>query len=141
MPDITSDDDAIKALLASDPKIAMIGASADPSRPSNGVFAYLQSHGFTVVPVTPKTDPVHGVEPVADLEAAKERLGGTIDIVDVFRAKEHTPGVAKEAADAGAKALWLQLGTDHQDAIATAVDAGLQVVADRCIKVEHARLF
>lgn len=141
MPNITHDDDAIKALLASDPGIAMVGASADPSRPSNGVFAYLQDQGFRVVPVTPKADPVHGVDPVPDLEAAKERLGGTIDIVDVFRAKEHTPGVAKEAVDAGAKALWLQFGTDHPDAIATAVDAGLDVVADRCMKVEHARLF
>ncbi len=93
-----------------------------------------------MVPVTPKPDAVHGVEPATDLTAAKERLGGHIDIVDVFRAAQYTPEIAKAAADADAGALWLQFNTVHPDAVATAVDAGLDVVADRCIKIEHARL-
>lgn len=140
MPDITQDDDAIRDLLGRDPKIAMIGASADPSRDSHRVFGYLKDHGYTVVPVTPKPDAIHGVDPVPDLEAAKEALGGRIDIVDVFRAAPHTPAIAKDAARVGAKSLWLQFTTVNPDAVRIAVDSGMDVVADRCIKIEHGRL-
>ncbi len=140
MSDITSNDDAIRALLARRPGIAMVGASADPGRDSHRVFGYLQDHGFTVIPVTPKPDPIHGVNPVPTLEAAKEALGGQLGIVDVFRAAEHTPAIAAEAARLGAEAFWLQFNTVHPDAVQTAVDAGMDVVADRCIKIEHARL-
>lgn len=139
MSDITHDDAAIQRLLDQPLRIAMIGASADPSRDSNRVFRYLLDAGYTVVPVTPKAEPVHGVDPVPDLAAAKEVLGG-IDVVDVFRAAPHTPAIAAEAAAVGAGAFWLQFNTVHEDAVRTAVEAGMDVVADRCIKIEHARL-
>lgn len=140
MPDITNDDAAITQLLQDTKNIAMVGASADPSRDSNRVFAVLQSAGYNVVPVTPKPDPVHGVAPAATLGEAKDRFNGEPFMVDVFRARDHTPGVAQDAAAAGASSFWLQFGTDHPDAIRIASDAGMDVVADRCIKVEWFRL-
>ncbi len=139
MPDISDNDDALRSLLQRPLRIAMVGASADASRDSNRVFRYLLDAGYTVVPVTPKPDPVHGVDPVPDLAAAKEALG-EIDVVDVFRAAPHTPAIAQQAADAGAGAFWLQFNTVHPDAVANALDGGMDVVVDRCIKIEHARL-
>lgn len=139
MSDITDNDDAIRDLLGRPLRIAMIGASADPSRDSNRVFRYLLDAGYTVVPVTPKPDAIHGVEPVPDLATAKQVLGD-IDVVDVFRAAPHTPAIAEAAAAAGAGALWLQFNTVHEDAVRIAIDAGMDMVADRCIKIEHRRL-
>lgn len=140
--DITRDDDAKAQLLKKAKRIAVVGASANPDKTSHRIFGYLKERGYDVLPVTPKPDPVHGIDPVPDLAAAAEhwREDGGIDIVDVFRRREHTPGVAKEAAGAGAKALWLQLELDHPDAVATALEAGMDVVADKCIFVEHRRL-
>lgn len=140
MPDLTLDDDAKKALLERSRRIAVVGASADPTRDSNHVFGYLKDHGYGLVPVTPKPDRIHGVEPVADLAAARKQIG-EIDIVDVFRKPDAAETVVDAAVAVGAKAVWFQFGTDHPDAVRKALDAGLDVVADRCIKVEHQRLF
>lgn len=139
MVDITNDDDALQAFLERPLRIAMVGASADPSRDSNRVFAYLRSAGYNVVPVTPKPDSVHGVEPVPDLAAAKAQLG-EIDLVDVFRAAPHTPAIVAEAAAVGAGGFWFQFNTVNDDAVAASVAAGMTTVVDRCIKIEHARL-
>ncbi len=137
---LTGDDEATRQLLERSKRIAVVGASDNPERASNRIFAYLKAHGYDVLPVTPKPGRIHGVETVPDLQAAKAHWGAPPDMVDVFRARDHCPGVAQDAVAVGAASLWLQLQLDHPDAIATANDAGLDVVADRCILVEHGRL-
>lgn len=142
MPDLTGDDDATADLLRRSRRIAVYGASADPMRTSNDIFGYLLGAGYELLPVTPKVEPVHGVEPVPDLAAAAATWArdGGIDIVNVFRRKAFTPEVAQQAVAAHAKAIWFQLDTDHPDAVRAALEAGLDVIADECIKVEHRRL-
>ena len=140
MPDLTHDDAAMTRLLDEAHRIAVYGASPLPTRTSNRIFHYLQAAGYDALPVTPKAEAVHGVDPVPDLAAAAAHWSDGIDIVDVFRRKEFTPEVAEQAVAVGARAIWFQLDTDHPEAVRIALDAGLDVVADRCIKVEHARL-
>lgn len=140
MPDLTHDDAAVKALLARKPRIAVVGASDNPERDSNRIFAYLQRHGYEVLPVNPVAKEVHGVPAVPDLAAASAKWNGRIDMVDVFRAADAAPGVVKDAIAAGAKSVWFQLGVVNKEAIDAALAAGMEVVVDRCIKVEHARL-
>lgn len=136
--DITRNDAAVKALLGSRPHIAMVGASDNPARDSNRVFAYLQARGYHVTPVNPVTPSVHGVASVADLHAAAKV--GPIDIVDVFRAPDQVGPIVIEAIAVGAKAMWFQFGVVNPAAIEQATAAGLQVVVDRCIKIEDQRL-
>ena len=138
MPDITHDDDAMRALLASKPRIAMVGASDNPARDSNRVWKYMARAGYTQVPVNPVTPAVEGVPTVPDLAAAAKL--GPIDIVDVFRAPDQVVPVVEAAIAVKAKAIWFQLGVVNPEAIEKAKKAGLQVVVDRCIKIEHARL-
>jgi uncharacterized protein len=140
MPDLSHDDDAKTHLLETVRRIAVVGASADSSRDSNRIFRYLRSHDYDALPVTPKPDEVAGVEPVPDLDAAKAHWDDSIDIVDVFRRPDAAGEVVDAAIAAGAKAVWFQLGTDHPDAVAKALAAGLDVVADQCIYLEHKRL-
>lgn len=140
MADITRDQSAVLKLLASKPKIAVVGASDNPARDSNSVFAYMQRHGYDVLPVNPVVKEVHGVKAVPNLEEAAKHWGGKIDIVDVFRAADAAPGVVEEAKKVGAKSVWFQLGVVNKQAIDSAVEAGMDVVVDRCIKIEHARL-
>lgn len=138
VPDITHDDAALRRLLFGRPHIAMVGASDNPARDSNRVFAYLQDNGYDVTPVNPTIPQVRGVPAAPDLRAASSV--GRIDIVDVFRAADQVGPVVEEAIAAKAKAIWFQLGVVNPAAIQRALDAGLEVVVDRCIKVEHARL-
>lgn len=138
MPDITHDDAALRALLASHPRIAMVGASDNPARDSNRVFRYMANHGYTQVPVNPVTPAVEGVPTVPDLAAAAKL--GPIDIVDVFRAPDQVVPIVEAAIAVKAKAIWFQLGVVNPQAIEKAKAGGLQVVVDRCIKIEHARL-
>ncbi len=135
--DITGDDAAMQALLTTTRRVAVVGASADPSRASNAIVRYLLDHGYDVVPVTPKEEPIHGLTPAPDLAAAKE--SGPVDIVDVFRRPSALPDVIEEAIAIDAPAMWFQLGVVH-DSIHRAVGHGMEVVVDRCIKIEHARL-
>lgn len=133
------DDAAIERLLRSATRIAVVGASADPSRPSNDVMAYLLRVGYDCVPVTPSASEVLGrttYPTLADAVAAT----GPVDIVDVFRRPELCAPHAREAVEVGAGALWLQLGIANREAGAIAAGAGLGVVMDRCILVEHRRL-
>lgn len=139
VPDITHDDRAVKALLASKPRIAVVGASDNPARDSNRVFAYMQRHGYEQLPVNPVAPEVHGVKSVPDLHAAA-KLWPRIDVVDVFRAPDQVGPVVDAAIAVKAKAIWFQLGVVNPAAIQKALDAGLDVVVDRCIKIEHARL-
>lgn len=125
-----------KALLERSTTVALVGASAKPDRPSHGVFAYLRAHGYDVTPVAPALDELHGVKAYPTLAAyAAER--GAPDIVDVFRKPSEVLPIVDEAIAAGAKAIWFQLGVVNEEAIARADKAGLDVVYDRCMKVDH----
>jgi hypothetical protein len=126
-------------LLSGARRIAVIGASPDRNRPSNGVMRYLQHYGYECVPVNPMAREVLGVTSFPTLEEAT-RTTGPFDIVDVFRRSEFTPPIAQSAVASGAKALWLQLGVVNWEAARIAHDSGLAVVMDRCAAIEHRRL-
>ena len=125
------------AILQRAKTIAMVGASSNKARPSNFVATYLLSSStdYTVWFVNPREKEILG-QPVFPSLAA---LPGTPDIVDVFRRNEDLPGVAREAIEVGAPVLWIQLGLWNEEAAAIATAAGLQVVMNRCVKIEHAR--
>jgi uncharacterized protein len=127
-----------RELLAASHTVAMVGASANPLRPSYFVFRYLRTHGFDVRPVNPTYKEIDGVHCFANLAEYARELGPP-DVVDVFRKADATPQVARDAVAAGAKAIWFQYGVINDEAIRIADAAGLRVVADRCMKVEHAR--
>ncbi len=132
------DDEGVQRLLASGPRIAIVGASSDPGRPSNGVLRELRAAGFDVVPVNPNATEVAGLRcypSVADAVAAT----GPVDIVDVFRRPEACVDAARQAIEAGARCLWLQLGIANREAGRLAHDAGLLVVMDRCTIIEARR--
>ena len=116
-------------------RIAVVGASAKPQRPSNGVVGRLLAAGYEVVPVNPTVTAVHGIPAVAHLRD----VDGPIDLVDVFRRSQHAPGIAREAVAIGAGALWLQLGLRSGEARDIARDGGLGYVEDACLAVEIAR--
>jgi uncharacterized protein len=120
-------------ILADSRTIALVGASPKPWRPSHGVMRYLLGAGYRVIPVRPGVDEVLGVACVASLAEIDE----PIDLVDVFRRSEHTPDVAREAVDAGARALWLQLGVVSDEARRIAADGRLDYVEDLCTAVVH----
>lgn len=131
-------DAAALDLLAGARRIAVVGASSRPFRPSSGVVEYLLRVGYEVIPVNPNESEVHGVPAVATL--AEAAASGPIDIVDVFRRPDACPGVAAEAVAIGARALWLQLGVISWEAARIAAAGGLGVVMDRCTAVEHRRI-
>lgn len=114
----------------------MVGASSNPSRPSNGVMSRLLRVGYRVIPVNPNEREVHGVPAVSSLSEIRE----PVDIVDVFRRSEFTPDIAKDAVKIGAKTLWLQQGVINEEAVHIAKAGGLNVVMDLCIAVELALL-
>jgi len=127
------------ALLARSRTVAMVGASANTTRPSYFVFSYLRTKGrFDVTPINPTLEGIDGVKAYPTLAGyAAER--GSPDIVDVFRRPDEAASVARDAIAVGAKAIWFQYGVVNDEAIRLADDAGLDVVVDRCIKVESAR--
>lgn len=133
------EDAAIAATLRAAHRIAVVGASPDPTRPSNEIMDYLLRAGYDCVPVTPSAPEVLGQRAYPTLAQAVAATG-PVDIVDVFRRAEFCPSHAREAVEIGAACLWLQLGIASWEAARTAHDAGLGVVMDRCIMVEHARL-
>ncbi len=115
--------------------VAVVGLSPNPLRPSNFVAFYLQRHGYKIVPVNPKEKEILGETSYPSLEA----IPFPVDVVDVFRAPEAVPGIAREAVQIGAKALWLQFGVISPEGARIAEEGGLKVIMDRCMKVEHAR--
>ena len=131
-------DSDIAKILQETKTIALVGASDNPSRASYGVMAYLLAQGYQVTPVSPKLagQSLLGQQVVASLADIKH----PIDMVDVFRNADAAYGVAQEAIAVGAKTLWLQLGVINEQAAVLAKDAGLQVVMDRCPKIEIPRL-
>jgi uncharacterized protein len=127
----------MKEMLTTARTIAVVGLSDKPDRASYGVAAYLQRAGYKIIPVNPVLKgPVLGEQPVASLRDIKE----PIDIVDIFRRSEDVPPVVEEAIAVGARAVWFQLGIVNDEAAAAAQAAGLDVVQDKCLKVEHAVL-
>lgn len=131
---LTRDED-IAELLRSTRTIALVGASDRPDRPSYGVMRYMQQHGYRVIPVNPREREVLGERSYPSLLDVPE----PIDIVDVFRTPDAVPGIAREAVQVGAKVLWLQFNVISAEGIAIAEEGGMTVIADRCMKVEHAR--
>lgn len=136
---LVESDSELKALLQKVRTIAMVGASANPTRDSYGVFAYLQQAGYKVVPITPKNEPIHGITPFASLEEYVAAHGRP-DLVDVFRAPEAAVDVAQKCLDLGIKRVWYQLGAQHPDATTILTQQQAHVVQDACIKIEHRRL-
>ena len=131
-------DAEIRALLEGARTIAMVGASDRPDRPSHGVMEFLQGRGYRVLPINPQITGEHVLgEYVWD---NLSQLGMPIDIVDVFRNSDAAGAVVDEAISVGAKAVWMQLGISHPAAAAKAQAAGLWVVQDRCLKVDHRAL-
>ena len=134
---LTNDAD-IKALLESARTIAVVGASDRPSRPSYGVMAMLQRHGYRVIPINPQItgEHVHGEFVFRDLH----QLGMPVDIVDIFRRSEAAGEAVDEAIAVGAKAVWMQIGVINHAAAERAEAAGLKVVMDRCPAIDIPRL-
>lgn len=122
-------DDELRSLLTSSRRIAVVGASARPDRPSLGIMKLLIVAGFEVVPVTPKESVILGRSTYPSLSDVPE----PVDIVDVFRRPADTPPIAEEAVRVHAKALWLQEGISNDEAALIAASGGLAVVMDACI--------
>jgi predicted CoA-binding protein len=133
------DGDAAGEMLRSSRRIAIVGASTNPARPSFGVFRYLIHQGYDCVPVNPAARDVLGVPAFRTLREAADATG-PFDIVDVFRRSELCPPHAREAVEIGARCLWLQLGIVSWEAAQIAHDGGLAVVMDRCTAIEHRRI-
>jgi len=125
----------IRSILLTARTIAIVGLSSNALRPSNFVGFYLQRHGYRVIPVNPRETEALGEKSYASLSEVPER----IDVVDVFRAPQFVPEVAREAVAVGARSLWLQFGVISGEGARIAEEGGLKVVMDRCMKVEHAR--
>ena len=128
--------DLVRTLLQNAKVIAVVGLSSKPDRASYQVAAYLQQHGYRIIPVNPKEEQVLGEQGYATLADVPMH----IDIVNVFRASKDVPPVITDAIAIGANAVWLQLDITHPEAESNARNAGLTVVANRCIKIDHMQL-
>ena len=127
----------LRRLLLECRRVAVVGLSDKAHRPSHFVGKYLVDHGYEVVPVNPTVPEILGRRSFPDLGS----IPGPVDMVDCFRRAEQMPALAEEAVAIGAKVLWMQLGVVSHEARRIAERAGLEVVMDRCTKIEHARLF
>ena len=125
----------IQSIINRAKTVAIVGLSPNELRASYFVGYYLRRHGFQVIPVNPREESILGVRSYPSLREVPD----AIDVVDVFRAPAAVPAIAEEAVAAGAGALWLQYGVISPQGAQIAVDGGLDVVMDRCLKVEHAR--
>ena len=132
-----SDIETLRRILATTRVIAVVGLSAEWHRPSYFAAKYMQEHGYRIVPVNPKYDEILGERCYRSLEDIRDK----VDIVDVFRRTADVLPIARAAITIGAKVLWQQLGVLNHEADALAQAAGLESVMDRCVKIEHARLF
>ena len=132
-----TDINTLRRILQQYKRVAVVGLSADWSRPSYFAAKYLIDHGFEVIPVNPKYDEILGQKCYPDLESIPTQ----VDVVDLFQRTERVPPFVDSAIAIGAKVIWMQLGVIHEEAAKKAEDAGLEVVMDRCMKIEYARLF
>lgn len=129
-------DDVMREIFAGSQTIAVVGASPSPHRAGHYIPAYLQEHGYRIIPVNPTCDEVLGVKCYDSLEDIPE----PVDCVEVFRRPEYTPDIARQAVAIGAKSLWLQLGIINDEAKRIAEEGGLMFVQDECMGPQHRRL-
>ncbi|HUK28379.1 MAG TPA: CoA-binding protein [Candidatus Acidoferrales bacterium] len=125
--------------------VAVVGLSKDPSKPSHDVAKYLLDHGYRVIPVNPTVQEVLGQKSYPSLLELPAELKREVDVIDIFRRAEDVPPIVEEAIQLHSalgrpKAIWMQLGIVNEQAAAAARDAGMDVVMDRCMKIEHNRL-
>ena len=132
-----SDIPTLRRILAQSRTIAVVGLSADWFRPSFFAAKYMQEHGYRIIPVNPKYPEILGEKCYKSLKDIPEQ----VDIVDCFRKTEDIVAIARDAISIGAKVVWQQLGVENLEADALVRAAGLESVLDRCVKIEHARLF
>lgn len=137
MPYTEPDIPTLRRILKENRVVAMVGISANWYRPSYFAAKYLQEHGYRVIPVNPSYQEVLGETCYPSLMAIPEK----VDVVDCFRKSEEIPAIAADAIAIGARALWMQIGVVNDAAAERAKAAGLDVVMNRCMKIEHARLF
>jgi uncharacterized protein len=137
-PELTLPERELRSLLVEANVVAVVGISSKPWRPSYGVAAYLQEHGYRIVPVNPNEDEVLGELVYASLLDIPRDV--RVDVVDVFRRAEHTPEVARDAVAIGARVLWLQEGIVSEEAARIASDGGLEVIMGVCIMKVRERL-
>ena len=130
----TSPRDRIR-ILETYRRLAVVGLSANPMRPSHFAALYMKAAGYRIFPVNPKEREILGVPCYASLK----EVPAPVEIVDIFREPAAVPAIVEEAIEAGARVIWMQLGVIHEEAAQRALDAGLEVVMDACIKIEHAR--
>src|SRR5687767_13603993 len=129
----------LRRILVNCRTLAIVGLSPQWHRPSYFAAKYMQAHGYRIIPVNPGAREILGERCYPSVSAAAE--DHQIDMVDCFRRSEDIPPIADEAIAIGAKCLWLQIGVVNEEAAAKARAAGLETVMDRCVKIEHARLF
>lgn len=129
---------SISEILKSSKVIAVVGLSDKPDRPSFDVATYLAKHGYTIIPVNPMIKEWKGIKSYSSLLEIPKEI--KIDIVDIFRKSEDVPPIIDEAIKIGAKTVWMQLGIINQEAAKKAESVGLNVVTDKCIKIEHSML-
>ena len=131
-----TDDQQLLDIYRSARTIAVVGASTNPEKAAHSIPAYLQSQGYRIIPVNPAGGMIHG-EPVAQ---SLDAIGDPVDVVDVFRPSEEAPDIARAAVEIGAKALWLQVGIESEEAADIARKAGLAVVMNTCRGAAHTGL-
>jgi hypothetical protein len=134
---MNEDINTLRRILKQSKTIAVVGLSANWWRPSYFAAKYLQEHGYRIVPVNPQYREILNEKCYASLRD----IPFQVDVVDCFRKSEEIPAIADDAIAIGAKVLWMQLGVINQAAARKAAAAGLEVVMDRCMKIEHGRLF
>ena len=129
--------DPITNLLQNSKTIAVVGISDNPMRPSYGVSEYMQQHGYRIIPVNPQYEEVLGQKCYASLRDIPDK----VDMVDCFQKTERILALAEDAIAIGARVLWQQIGVRNEEAALRVKAAGLDSVMDRCVKIEHGRLF
>ncbi len=136
LPEYNAPEQEIVEILKNAKTIAVVGISHDENRDSHKVAKYLKEHGYKIIPVNPKYKEVLGEKCYPDLRSVPEK----IDVVDIFRNIEAIPGIVDEAIEVKAGAVWMQLGLVHNEAAKKALDSGLKVVMNKCMKIEHQKL-
>jgi uncharacterized protein len=134
----------LRRILGTCRTLAVVGLSPQWHRPSFFAAKYMQAHGYRIVPINPSAPEILGERSYASVTAAADALakqGVKIDMVDCFRKSADIPPIAEEAIAIGARCLWMQIGVIDESSATKARKAGLDVVMDRCVKIEHARLF
>ena len=137
LPSQNATSDEVRDILKTARTIAVVGLSDKPDRDSHHVAAYLQQHGYRIIPVNPNAQEILGERCYPSLR----EIPVPVELVDIFRRADAVPAIVEEALAIGAKVVWMQLGVINEQAATRAKAAGLQVVMDACVKIEHARFF